>query len=682
MGDSLVISRESRGSWADLLGAAATPARWPPFPGLDDEGQWSEWNACPVLPNNASPMVKQPVWTRSPPCSINSSKLFPRREHTQLQAGYIRLVSLENARMDVGTNTLRDFGIINVPLQSAPEYEALSYCWKDTRICTGIFFNHDGHETIFRLTEDLAAFLYSIIKTDDLKTPNYLWIDQICIDQENINERNAQVACMADIYRRASRVIVWLGQRSDEDYVQQHVADVQSASNTDADSNTLQDVAALVQTIQSASILSRSWFSRLWVFQEVVLAKSIVILVGEQSYRWEEIKNISDTIIKAWFHVSRGFLWTECNTYMVDAVDTARKEMASSGSIDIMHWLPQLADNQRCQDARDYIFGLIGCIGYDFPFDLVDYRRSNHEVFRDANRFLIDSSKSLQVIIHVNGKNGQRHHPIVPSWSPHWGENRTVLNQDRKEKGACSASHGRAHTPTIAKHPNKLDVQGKVMGTVRAVTDSSPQLLVAARLLKTTPRDLCNTIWPYVRRRYQTDNGMETLINNTLHDNGSNPPTSQTEVQREPVIDTTLPFDFIRDIIDTLCCHTDPSTPPLKLQDRSLEETYRLMFDGPFGEELEREPLDIRHQALVCQAVSFDRAIAVLEDGRLALVWGDMVEVGDKIAILHGLDLPCLLHKAEGEGEWTVQGDAFVKNLMYGGGVTWEEDEADTFTLI
>jgi hypothetical protein len=45
--------------------------------------------------------------------------------------------------------------------------------------------------------------------------PNYYWIDALCMDQQNVLERNAQVAKMAEIFRKAQSVIVWLGKEDE-----------------------------------------------------------------------------------------------------------------------------------------------------------------------------------------------------------------------------------------------------------------------------------------------------------------------------------------------------------------------------------------------------------------------------------------------------------------------------------
>lgn len=46
------------------------------------------------------------------------------------------------------------------------------------------------------------------------KTQRIFWIDAICIDQANVDERSKQVACMADVYNEAHTVLVWLGEET------------------------------------------------------------------------------------------------------------------------------------------------------------------------------------------------------------------------------------------------------------------------------------------------------------------------------------------------------------------------------------------------------------------------------------------------------------------------------------
>jgi hypothetical protein len=89
-----------------------------------------------------------------------------------------------------------------------------------------------------------------------------------------------------------------------------------------------------------------------------------------------------------------------------------------------------------------------------------------------------------------------------------------------------------------------------------------------------------------------------------------------------------------------------------------------------------------RRNTIIAQSWCLNQSIAILQSGRLAFVLEDVVQVGDQVAILHGLSVPCILRQAEGHDEWTFHGDTFIKTLMQGQGVTWETDEADVITLI
>jgi hypothetical protein len=92
-------------------------------------------------------------------------------------------------------------------LDKFPAYEALSYVWGDTKSSARILLN--GVE--FDVTENLGAALIHLRSATSERT---LWVDAICINQDNILERNEQVRQMGSIYEQATGVIVWLGRYS------------------------------------------------------------------------------------------------------------------------------------------------------------------------------------------------------------------------------------------------------------------------------------------------------------------------------------------------------------------------------------------------------------------------------------------------------------------------------------
>ncbi|KAF2100718.1 HET-domain-containing protein [Rhizodiscina lignyota] len=93
-------------------------------------------------------------------------------------------------------------------LDDPPAYEALSYAWGSAEFSEpNLTLN--GYQ-ICIMTE-LEKALIRLRHPDAVRT---LWIDAICINQANTQERNAQVTIMTDVYRAAERVIAWLGEET------------------------------------------------------------------------------------------------------------------------------------------------------------------------------------------------------------------------------------------------------------------------------------------------------------------------------------------------------------------------------------------------------------------------------------------------------------------------------------
>lgn len=90
---------------------------------------------------------------------------------------------------------------------AALDFDALSYAWGSKTGSSPVLLN--GGIGNIKVTNSLRAALERL-RSDEC--PRRLWVDQICIDQSNVRERNHQVLLMARLYRQAARVIVWLGQ--------------------------------------------------------------------------------------------------------------------------------------------------------------------------------------------------------------------------------------------------------------------------------------------------------------------------------------------------------------------------------------------------------------------------------------------------------------------------------------
>lgn len=113
------------------------------------------------------------------------------------------------------------------------------------------------------------------------------WIDSICINQANFEERRHQVQLMHLIYRQAEQVIVWLGEPSSDSYLAMDF--IRFLDKTTRRKLSVAEVRAMLQQYHYrtrwtalANLLSRKWWSRVWTVQEFVLPPSVSFWCGAQ----------------------------------------------------------------------------------------------------------------------------------------------------------------------------------------------------------------------------------------------------------------------------------------------------------------------------------------------------------------------------------------------------------------
>ncbi|RYP33036.1 hypothetical protein DL767_004947 [Monosporascus sp. MG133] len=187
-----------------------------------------------------------------------------------------------------------------------PSYEALSYAWGSTDNPKPIIVDGaaDDANTIM-VTENLDAALRHLRRTGGSRT---LWIDAICIDQNNVAERGHQVSMMRNVYARASEVLIWLGPEEDDsdhamgliDYLGRRVvvnwgkwwlglSDLGGNEPELSDRNvplpySERDFRAL------GLLFNRPWFERLWVRQEVHASTHASLQCGSLLIDWRHFE--------------------------------------------------------------------------------------------------------------------------------------------------------------------------------------------------------------------------------------------------------------------------------------------------------------------------------------------------------------------------------------------------------
>jgi hypothetical protein len=112
-----------------------------------------------------------------------------------------------------------------------------------------------------------------------------IWIDAVCINQDDLTERGSQVQIMQQIYARADMVKIWLGPAKEESHMGMDILKYLAHS-------TLQDQAPWTSGPEEAltaglrEVLQRDWFSRMWVVQEAAVSQKAIMMCGEDKFEW------------------------------------------------------------------------------------------------------------------------------------------------------------------------------------------------------------------------------------------------------------------------------------------------------------------------------------------------------------------------------------------------------------
>lgn len=241
-----------------------------------------------------------------------NNKTMKYHEHEHLDDDSIRLLELH-------APAYTDSRIVNISLTTtklaeAPPYEALSYTWgspvkevQETQIFTTVarcfpIHCHSGpiigtqnlRDALIRLhlfkgMEDAASRLRAFHEQNQCSAfSRYICIDASCINQEDVQERGKEVALMGSIYCRANWVVGWIGEADQQAkiamramhslakvfYQRQANARTSYISITDPETWKHFGIAPITQNdwIAFMPIVSRSWFERGWILQEMILA--------------------------------------------------------------------------------------------------------------------------------------------------------------------------------------------------------------------------------------------------------------------------------------------------------------------------------------------------------------------------------------------------------------------------
>ncbi|KAF6823972.1 hypothetical protein CPLU01_11109 [Colletotrichum plurivorum] len=598
-----------------------------------------------------------------------------------------------------------------VSLDAEPKYRALSYAWGNATETRGVTLGGQP----FSVTTNLFNALRRLRQSREVL---YLWVDAVCIDQGSNKERSEQVSLMGQIYASAAEVIIWLGDtipgrvsgqplRVSEGSVDEGREYIWISENVEqlvtsdvfddteaeamaafsvlhllADPTTHWDSKKVFAVEEGGGsfviaqecklawnafmrLMECSWWTRMWVVQEFVLARESRLVVGNAAvpgvliagaYRaysdhlapgccchrpvaWRWNGGVLDQLLKI-----RHTAWS-LNFARNDYHAATRGEEPASSAAAAAHlrktwWLMR---HKVSTDMRDSIYGVLGLVpGAEF---FPDYAIDKAEAFSRATEFLISSENNLMALVGPRMRDAG-----FPSWAPNLisgADDRFYQNTTQRihlsERFMASKGLRLRH----ARDGHHLHLWGQRVDTINTVSTPITDRQEAEGLL-----------------RWERESGMNSFA------------TLVPSYPAGGLLEDAFWRTIIRDMIISL--QEPESVRQATPEDASCYLAFRQWNAEP--DSAERSRIASRHPGFEHFRRSFSvatrqQSFFTTARGFFGLAFEPVP--GDEVWILAGGTVPFLLRplpSASGvEGQYNLVGDCFVHGMMYGEEVNSEQ---------
>lgn len=427
-------------------------------------------NAAVDTENTATPTIAQKGIIVKQDSSKEAQK-HPQLEHYRYEilpdaGSSIRLATIQpgkfNDRLELSLRT-SPFTPENPPL-----YEALSYVWGSEKDPQVLLVGSSTHKGVLHVTQNLVGALRHLRREEE---PRVVWIDAVCINQADNVEKGPQVAMMGRIYQLASRVIVWLGPAADQsdlamglmngmgqqvevDFNHYALGPSKNASDGHVGDRTSPLPYGKEQLCTLCRLMSRPWFERLWVRQEIYLSKSAVVQCGLSRMSWPVFR-------KAWYCLyAKPWPDFEFAEEIFKRMRNLYGFLHQPRTISLLD-LKELFSTAKCKDGRDRIYGILQLLDRkerDALSIQPDYTKPVVDVFQDVTLAYLSHNPSANILIQCQ----PRPDAPGPSWVPNWESN----NQGELFLPSASRASGPLESQWSQPRPGILRMSGVSVGTV------------------------------------------------------------------------------------------------------------------------------------------------------------------------------------------------------------------------
>ncbi|KAI1647730.1 HET-domain-containing protein [Daldinia loculata] len=563
----------------------------------------------------------------------------------------------------------------------SPPYEAISYVWGDPHDKAGIICNGKP----LAITAGLHTVLHHFRSPSERRS---LWADAICINQNDSNERGSQVGRMKDIYSKADRVLIWLGEEKDESdrgiavaldiayachQYTSHGGSLVTISFDDELALQLfgkfRDKSEFPRLSAFARIIERLWFTRVWVVQELALATDAMVFCGNSHISWTDLL----AAITAQDHLNLWLSDHERNAY-VFILERAREEWRAG----IRRSLLSVLFRYRILDAtdpRDKVFGLNALIKSELSGTRAlqpNYNVSTTELYTAVAKEILEYSPNLNLLSVPRRFSGAG--PCnLPSWVPDWTNTRLtaplgLANYSDINELSFTASGLSKPEIVLDTDSNVLGVQGHRVDRITAVGT----VLRLEHLPRTNyhgiriPKcafvldDWCRVVRVWESEIYITGEPIRDAFVQTLAAGSSHESAEILRAQLDILERNATIVRWLRRL-------------PRFFPDWLVDKIVYLVHAMLFYDRTDQMTLGFR----IPLSSLADRRVFRTDKGYIGL-GSALTEVDDEVAVVAGAKVPLILRRKG--SQWTLKGDCFLKGIMQG--EAYREDETSQMWIV
>jgi hypothetical protein len=311
--------------------------------------------------------------------------------------------------------TLKHISLIDIE-----PYDALSYCWgvstqnHQVSISRGYGDSYIGCWT--HITDNLQSALAALWKRRGDKMTIRIWVDALCINQNDLYERSQQVQMMRQIYSRAEKVLAWVGSKP------QTV--LSSLSMGVFNLNAFDMSYKLSEGAWHAlkEFFNEEYWRRVWIIQEITVASTVVMLYGDLELPWIELVTFLEALhkhsVQEWgeseLDVSgNGIGASHLLKFREHWIDTNKPITLRQAMLWTLH--------TKATDPRDKIFALLGLCHDGFRLvPIPNYKQPLESIISEMSKLIFSRTRSLDLMCLKGTGKMLKDGTGLPSWTPNW----------------------------------------------------------------------------------------------------------------------------------------------------------------------------------------------------------------------------------------------------------------------